>query len=203
MFVLLRVHELHTEGKKEITGFSQSLLSVTPQPPEIKMEDYVKILLLKILGQSFAVASKSLFGKGKRSIYFNKMHFPFNECKRGHRKGLKASHMWASALCHSPTAPPSVDHCWLSRFGASKLPDLCVLSSSLWPSEEATSYRARCHRNNYPLSGFPLSLNHFSILCTCSTMTKSQTGATPKATDFPRQRATRSACHRRGLLLLH
>lgn len=98
MFVLLRVHELHTEGNKEPIGFSQSLLSVTPQPPQIKMEDYVKILLLKILGQGFAVASKSLFGKGKRSIYFNKMHFPFNECKRRHRKGLKVSHMRAFAV---------------------------------------------------------------------------------------------------------
>lgn len=71
------------------------------------MEDYVKILLLKILGQSFAVTFKSLFGKGKRSKCFNKMCFPFNEYKRGHRKGLKASNMWVSAVCHGPTAPPT------------------------------------------------------------------------------------------------
>lgn len=71
------------------------------------MEDNIKILLLKILGQSFAATFKSLFGKGQRSKCFNKMCFPFNECRRGHRKGLKASNMGVSAVCHVPTAPPT------------------------------------------------------------------------------------------------
>lgn len=178
----------------------------TPSPSPIKMEDYVKILLLKILGQSFAVTFKSLFGKGERSICFNKMHFSFNECKRGHRKGLKASNIvgicclsWSHCTSHHS----SVDHCWLSKFRASKAPDLCLLTSSLWPLGEAISHRAWCHRNNYPLSDFPLSLNHFSLIFTCSTMAKGQTGATPKATEFPRHRSTVSACHHSGLLLLH
>lgn len=72
----------------------------------MKTEDYVKILLLKMLGQSSAVTFKSLFSKPRRSTCFNKMCFLFNECKRGHRKGLEASNIEVSAVCYVSTAPP-------------------------------------------------------------------------------------------------
>lgn len=141
------------------------------------MKDYVKILLLKILGQSFAVTFKSLFGKGKRSICFNKICFPFNECKRGHRKGLKASNMWVSAVCHGPTAVcPDLEH---------PSPLVCASYIFTVAPRGATSHRALCHRNNYPLGDSPISLNHLFLICTYKHHGKKSDRSHSKSHSFP------------------
>lgn len=123
VFVLLGVHEFYTLD--QLVSPQVNWVSHTPQ---IKMEDYVKILLLKTLGQSFSVTSKSLFGKARGSECFNRMCFPFNECKRGHRKGLKANNMWVSAVCHGPIAPPTTA-VWTTA-GYPEHPSLLSLLSS-------------------------------------------------------------------------
>lgn len=128
----------------------------------MKMEDYVKILLLKMLGQSSAVTFKSLFSKPRRSTCFNKMCFLFNECKRGHRKGLEASNIEVSAVCHVSTAPtttaagcPYVEH---------RSPQTCASSHlHFGPHRRPTKHGALCHRKNYSLSDFPVSLNLFYL----------------------------------------
>lgn len=154
-----------------------------------------------MLGQSSAVTFKSLFSKPHRSTCVNKMCFLFNECKREHRKGLKASNIWVSAVCYVSTAPtttaagcPYLDH---------PSPETCPSSHlHFTPQRRPTNHRTYYHRKNYSLSDFPISLNHFSFICNCSTASKRQIGTTPQVTKAPRHGSTMSACHRSGLHLL-
>lgn len=138
-----------------------------------------------MLGQCSAVTFKSLFSKPCRSTRINKMCFLLNECKRGHRKGLEASNIWVSAACYVSTAPsataascPYLDHPSPQTFPSSHLQFI--------PQRKATNHGVHCHRKNYPLSDFPVSLNHFAFICNCSIKSKRQIGTTRRVTEAPR-----------------
>lgn len=70
----------------------------------MKMEDYVKILLLKMLGQSSAITFKSHAGQ---HVLIKCVFFSIN-VKKGHRKGLEASNISVSAVCYVSTAPTTI-----------------------------------------------------------------------------------------------
>lgn len=71
------------------------------------MEDYVKIPLLKKLGQSSAVTFKSLFSEPHRSTRINKMYFILNECKEGTEEDSKPA-TYGHLLSAVSTAPTTV-----------------------------------------------------------------------------------------------
>lgn len=151
-----------------------------------------------MLGQSSAVTFKSLFSKPCRSTCINKMCFLLNKCKRGHRKGFRDSNIWVSAVCYvSAAATTTAAGCPYSEHPSRQS---CASSHlHLILQRRPTNHGARPHRKNYPLRDFPISLNHFTSICNCSTKSKRQVGTTPKVTEAPRHGSTVCACHRSGL----
>jgi len=162
------------------------------------MKDYIKMLLLKMLGQSSVVTFKSLFSKPWRSTCFNKMCFLLNECKRGCRKALSASNVRESAACSVSTVPTTTTaSCPLLR--TAKAPDPSLPTSSFHPYQPQ-SFKSQKERFLHWLPYFPKPLFYYSQLKHHIT---SQIWTTPWVPKAPRHGSTKRARHHSGWHLLH